>query len=238
MGSTRLPGKTLMEFNGISSLEYLVQRINKSKYVKDIIVNTSENEVDNKIVQFCKKRKLKFSRGPEQDVLKRTVIAVKKYQLENFVEIYGDSILNDPKIIDIAIRKFCLLKNYDFVGNDLKTTFPPGFEVEVLNSRALLKSDIMCVDPEIREHGTLFIRLNPSIFKLYNFEYKNKFDFLPELTLDTQEDFDIIKNIILHFEQQKIQNFGLEEIMEYLSSKRSLLKINNDVFRKWKQYRL
>ncbi len=238
MSSTRLPGKTLMKINGISCLDYLIKRVLKAKYVKDIIVNTSENELDNKIVQFCNKRKIKFSRGPEQDVLKRMVIAVKKYELENFVEIYGDSILNDPKIIDSAIRKFCLLKNYDFVGNDLKTTFPPGFEVEVLNSRALLKSDIMCIKPEIREHGTLFIRLNPSIFKLYNFEYKNKFDFLPELTLDTQEDFDIIKNIILHFEQQKIQNFGLEEIMQYLSSKRSLLKINNDVFRKWKQYRL
>lgn len=238
MGSTRLPGKTLMKFNGISSLEYLIKRINKSKYVKNVIVNTSQNQIDDKIIQFCIKRKILFCRGSEKDVLRRMVKVIKKFNLKNFINIYGDSILNDPRIINKASKKFISFKNFDFVGNDLRTTYPPGFEVEVIKSKALLKSDKICKNKNIREHGTLFIRLNPHLFKLHNFEYKNRFDFLPELTLDTKEDFQIIKEIINNFHVKKKSDFDLNDIMEFLCNNRSFLNINSHIERRWKKYRL
>ena len=170
LGSTRLPGKVLMNICDKPALQHLIERVGKSKYIEDIIINTTTEEIDNKIVDFCKENHYVYNRGSEEDVTSRISSAINNYQIKNFVEIYGDCPLVDYRIIDSAIEYFNA-NDLDFYGNDLKTTFPPGFEVEVVKSKAFLKSDLLCDDPEIREHGTLFMRLNPDIFKIKNFEY-------------------------------------------------------------------
>ena len=164
LGSTRLPGKVLMNICDKPALQHLIERVGKSKYIEDIIINTTTEEIDNKIVDFCKENHYLYNRGSEEDVTSRISSAINNYQIKNFVEIYGDCPLVDYRIIDSAIEYFNA-NDLDFYGNDPKTTFPPGFEVEVVKSKAFLKSDLLCDDPEIREHGTLF-ELNQIYSKL------------------------------------------------------------------------
>ena len=55
LGSTRLPGKILKEFRGYSILSVLIGRLKKSKKVKNIIIATTKNKIDTKLINFCKK---------------------------------------------------------------------------------------------------------------------------------------------------------------------------------------
>ena len=60
MGSTRLPGKVLMDLNGIPMLQYQVNRVEKSKLIEQVVVATSKLPQDDEIEIFCKKNKKKL----------------------------------------------------------------------------------------------------------------------------------------------------------------------------------
>ena len=56
LSSTRLPGKVLMPLGEGTVLDTIYQRIKLSKNIKKIIINTSNNKNDDKIVEHCKKK--------------------------------------------------------------------------------------------------------------------------------------------------------------------------------------
>jgi spore coat polysaccharide biosynthesis protein SpsF len=57
MGSTRLPGKVMKKVLGKSFLEYHIMQALKSKNMDNLIVATTKKTEDDKIVNFCKKKK-------------------------------------------------------------------------------------------------------------------------------------------------------------------------------------
>lgn len=68
-GSTRLPGKILKKVNDKTLLEYGIERIQKAKKIKEVIIATTVNEKDDVIAQIAKKNGIKYFRGSEADVL-------------------------------------------------------------------------------------------------------------------------------------------------------------------------
>ena len=61
MGSSRLPNKVLMDLDGITSLEYMVNRVKKSTLIQKIVIATTEKSEDDKIYDLClKKNKVSF----------------------------------------------------------------------------------------------------------------------------------------------------------------------------------
>lgn len=51
-GSTRMPNKVLMEFAGKPSLQWTIERAQKSKYLDEVAVVTSINSENIGIVKF------------------------------------------------------------------------------------------------------------------------------------------------------------------------------------------
>ena len=154
MGSTRLPGKVLEIVCGKPLLLWQIERIQKCKLVDDIIVATSNNPVDDELINFCKVNNINFFRGPENDVLNRVSQTIKKYNINLCAEFCGDSPLPDYKIIDMYLSEFLeKINHYDFLTNALQTSYPPGMDVVVYKSEILLDSDkrIPSDDP-LREH--------------------------------------------------------------------------------------
>ena len=56
MNSKRFPGKIMKEVNNQLMIDYLVNRIKKVKLVKEIIISTTKNYKDNKLIKHCKKK--------------------------------------------------------------------------------------------------------------------------------------------------------------------------------------
>ena len=239
MGSSRYPNKVMCEMAGKPLMGHLISRLQRSKLLDDIVIATSINTENNIIEAYCNENSISCFRGDENDVLGRTLGALRYMNATIGVEVFGDCPLIDPTIVDFMIKKFLNDKNNpDFVGNDLKTTFPPGMDVEVFKLSALEDADKEVLDPSIREHGTLYIRQNPSIYKIKNIEAKGSWR-RPDLEMevDTEEDIYVVSKIFEHFFAVKNENFGLDHIIEFMDQNPNLKKINSDVHRRWKEFR-
>ncbi len=76
-GSFRLPGKVLKELCGKTDLEWVIERVKKSRYVDEVIVATSMNEEDVPIVKLVSSLGLRVFAGSPDDVLDRYYQAAK-----------------------------------------------------------------------------------------------------------------------------------------------------------------
>jgi spore coat polysaccharide biosynthesis protein SpsF len=99
IGSSRLPGKVMYKINNIPIIELLVNRIKKANHVRKIIIATSTNNLDDKIIEWARKKKILFYRGSEEDVMSRVLAAAKYYNVKHILNITGDCPLIDPQLI-------------------------------------------------------------------------------------------------------------------------------------------
>ena len=236
MGSTRCPGKVLQEVRGRPLLGYLIQRLQQCSTIDEIVVATSTRPENNEIERFCNQNRINCFRGSEEDVLGRMLGALESRSAQFGVEVYGDGPLIDPSIVDHAVSYFKRHPEYDFVGNDLYTSYPPGMEVEVFSILALKDSNNRTSDPNIREHGTLFLRTHPELYRLKNLLAPTDLR-RPDLELevDTPEDLELITFILNQFGDQV--DFSLAQIIELLDSNEKMRSINQHVVRRWKEFR-
>ena len=237
MNSERLPGKVLRKINGVPLLGYLIERLKMSKYIDEIIVAMPDTLENKPIINFCNNEKLNYFVGSENDVLNRMTGSLNSMNANIGVEVYGDCPLIDPKIVDYVIEEFINEEGtFDFIGNDLSTSFPPGMEVEVFKIDALMKANKLAADHSIREHGTLFIRQNPEIFKIKNVTAPKKWH-SPELEIevDTEQDFYVIKKILENFDYDL--KFSLEDIIQFLLKNPEITEKNSKIERRWKVLR-
>ena len=75
MGSSRLPGKALMDIHGASMLERLVQRVQRAEAVDEVMLATTSLPDDDRLEALAKDLGLKCFRGSENDVLERIALA-------------------------------------------------------------------------------------------------------------------------------------------------------------------
>lgn len=231
MTSSRLPGKVLMNLAGEPALKRLVDRMKKSKYIDEVIVATTINEADNKIVDFCEKNEIKFHRGSEYDVLKRILGAGENAATDIMVAITGDCPLIDFRHIDNVLE---VLSDglYDYVSNAIERSFPDGFDAQAFPLGVLKKVDQLTNEPIDRVHGTYYIYRHPEMFKLKNIKAEGKM-FWPDLgvTLDEPSDYELI-SIIFETLLPLDPYFSAEDVVDLLLRKPELLQINKDVRRK------
>ncbi len=194
MGSERLPGKVLKEVLGRPLLSYLLERLKFVSEATEIVVATTVLNGDDAIENLCQKEGVKVFRGSSEDVLERYYLAAKKSAADVVVRITGDCPCTDPKIIGEVITFYT--KNIaDYVSNTLERTFPIGMDVEVFSMKALERAYEMAKDPAEREHVTPYIYRNPQFFSCLNVPSKNNYSNY-RLTVDTSEDFELIRKII------------------------------------------
>ena len=71
MGSTRLPGKVMININGMPVIKILCNRLSKSKYIDKIVVATGQKSKNSDLIEFMKTNEINFTVGSEVDVLER-----------------------------------------------------------------------------------------------------------------------------------------------------------------------
>ena len=228
MGSSRLPGKVLKKVCGKTLLELMIERIQDSKTLEKIIVATSTDVTDEKIVQFCEKRKIPYFRGSENDVLSRYKMTAEKFQVDTVVRLTGDTPLLNYEIIDDIVYTYIKSKN-DFVSNcfPLPRTYPDGMNVEVFSRKILDEINEKATKPSEREHVTFYILNRPEEYKILRVDLENDLSRY-RFNLDYQEDYELIKKI---FENLYTSNplFSLNEITEFLKKNPVIFKLNSEI---------
>lgn len=202
--SKRFDKKVLKIIYGLPLIIHVVNNVKKSKSVKDIIVATSKNSLDNNLIKLLKNFKIRFFRGELENVVLRFVRLAMKIKCKYFMRISGDSPLIDNKIIDYAIKIHKKNKNFDIITNVFPRTFPKGQSVEIIKVQ-ILKDYIKKMSKSDLEHVTRYFYKNSSKFKIKNFKSKNKKKVM-KLSVDTISDFIKIKK---KMNRRKFLNFGL-----------------------------
>ena len=159
-------------------------------------VITSKDVSDDAIYNHCINRKTLCFRGELEDVISRYIEACTFFNHSSFVRICADSPLIDTKLIEICINKFCQ-NNVDIVTNVKVRTFPKGQSVEILSLQSLiyLKNNFRLNRSE-KEHVTSGIYKRDQIFKVINFESENSMYNNLNLSVDTDDDFIKIQEIL------------------------------------------
>lgn len=229
MGSTRLPGKTMMTIEGEPLLGHLVKRIKAANYVNDIIIATTVNKRDDEIVEFAINNNLKFYRGSEDDVLDRFYNACLEFSVDTIVRVTPDCPLLDPRVVDIVISKY-IEGNYDYVSNVIIPTFPDGLDTEVFSFKSLKKAWYEAKLLSEREHVTAYIIKHPNKFRLFNVKKEGENLSWMRWTVDTQRDLEFIRAVFL---TMKCRNgiFYSEDVIDALKNKPDLMKINAGISR-------
>ncbi len=231
MGSSRLSGKVLKDLCGKSVLDHVLERVKQISLADEIIIATTVQKQDDKIEEECKRLGVKYFRGSEDDVLSRYYFAAKENNLDVVVRITSDCPLIDPKITNEVIKTF-LSNNFDVVANvgaELdKRTFPRGFDTEVFSFNALEEAFNNAKEKYQREHVTPFIYENAKEIHYY----LNDIDYSKyRLTLDTEEDFELISKIYNKLYKGE-HNFYLDEILKVFEEDESLIEINKHIEQK------
>ena len=239
MGSTRLPGKVLMEVCGKPLLQYQVERIRRSRLVDKIVIATTTNAQDDAIAELGRKLGVSVYRGPEDHVLKRIVGLLQTHAFGLHVELIGDSPLTDPQIVDEMIGfYFKNQSNVDYVSNGTEVTYPAGMEVNVYPANVLIDAEShVAPDNPLREHVDIHISKNSRYRRVClkapaHFHRPDVF-----LEVDTMRDFEMLSALISHFVERGKDHFSLSEILALLEERPELVKHNQGEERKYWQYK-
>lgn len=228
VAATRLSGKVLLELEGKTVLERIIERVKPSKLINEIIVATTINQEDLEIVKLCAGLGVRIFCGSDSDVLDRYYQAARLFGVVNIVRITADCPLIDSDIIDDVLTLH-LQKNADYTSNIIKATYPNGEDVEVFTFEALRKTWKNARLSSEREHVTPYMIKNPGIFKLASLEKKENLS-QKRWTLDHIEDYEFIKIVYKNLYPRN-SLFRMDEILKFLDENSEIERMNQNIDR-------
>ena len=229
MGSTRLPGKVLLELVGEPMLVRVVNRTRRATRLDEIVIATTTEARDEAIVGLCTSHGWAYFRGSEGDVLDRYYQAAEEYGADIVVRITSDCPLIEPEIIDLVVREFLEEEELDYVSNTLPPrTFPRGLDVEVMSFETLERAWREDNDPAWREHVTPYIYRHPDKFRLKAISNDRDLSYM-RWTVDTWEDLEFVCQIYNYFGHDR---FSWHEVLTLLEEHPEWLDINKGVEQK------
>lgn len=227
MGSSRLPGKILKSLGNSDVLTYDVERCRAIKGVTDVVVATSHLPQDDAIATWCEEHHVAYFRGSEDDVLDRYVQCANLYKPDYVMRVTSDCPFVD---YEMASEIVALMERARKDLVRLDGALPRGLAVELISYEALKRIHEVGKEPRHREHVTY-----------YAYEFAEQFESVvykvpenrnaPELriTLDTEEDYALIKVVAEHFKNPLVPS---ADVIQFLKEHPEIAEINAHIEQK------
>jgi spore coat polysaccharide biosynthesis protein SpsF len=230
MGSTRLPGKVLLPLMGKTVLAHVVERCNAISLVDEVVVATTNQEIDNQIEEETGKLNISCFRGSEADVLQRYYEASQAYHADIIVRVTSDCPLLDSETANLVIKHFLSNPSVDYCSNSMIRSFPRGLDTEVFSASALQRAYYSAKESSEREHVTPYIYLRPHEFNIEHITNDTDYSHY-RWTLDTPEDWELIKSVYGHL-YSKGKVFGWKEVIHLMETNPEIPLLNAHVEQK------
>lgn len=225
MGSTRLPGKAMKKINGKTLIEWINYRLSFCKEVDQIVLSTADTPENDPLEALAKEIGIDYYRGSEADLISRLLETAKKFSADAIIRVTGDCPLVDSELLDKMIKIYReKAPEVDYVTNVSPPTFPDGMDLEIISTKVLEKLDKEIKHPLYRENLTATFLENPDAYNIYNVSDNRNIVGL-RLTVDYQEDFDLVKIIFTKLHKDG-QIFTMEDILDLFKREPELAKIN------------
>jgi spore coat polysaccharide biosynthesis protein SpsF len=244
MGSSRLPGKVLLDIDGKPMIQHVIERTQRARSLDSVLVATTTDALDDPIADFAASIGVPCTRGSLHDVLDRYYQAAKAHSAEVIVRITADCPLIDPDIIDQTVQLITghWSLNTDFSCNRLpppfSRTFPIGLDVEACTFAALERAWRESTEIFHREHVMPYIyegaHLTPETshltlgisqrrFRIAQLHHTPDYGDL-RWTVDTPEDLIFIRELFTHLGGKT--DFTWYDVLEVVQQHPELTQIN------------
>ena len=168
MGSSRLPGKSMMPLAGKPLVSRVIERAQRCAKVDQIVLATTERSEDDQLDLLASDHGIEVFRGSEHDLVDRYYQAARRAGADVIVRIPADNPTPEPQLID-SIITFHLSSENDFTtgySDVLDNGWPDGVGAEVFNFDALERNWRASLDPRNREHPHTFFYEHPEMFRV------------------------------------------------------------------------
>jgi spore coat polysaccharide biosynthesis protein SpsF len=212
--SKRFPDKVFAKINNKENLlESILNILKKSQFNKKIIIATTSNKNDKKIINLCKTKKIYYFAGEHLNVFLRTQKCIKKFNLDYFARICADRPFFNVTLMDKMIN-IILKKDYDIITNVHPRTYPKGLTCEVANTRIFKSINAKKLNKENQEHIFNYF-YNRNKFRVLNIKKKFKKNFLKKnFCIDKKTDLKKIIKIKNYFKKNNL-NLTITNLEKY-----------------------
>ncbi|MBI4122963.1 MAG: glycosyltransferase family protein [Parcubacteria group bacterium] len=220
LGSTRLPGKVLMRICGKSVFELIIERLRRVPGIRQIILVTGSQEKNDILAREANRLGTPCFFGSEDNLLDRFYQAGREFGPDTIVRVTGDCPLIDPQLVAEGMRLF-REKRCDILTNARIRSYPDGLDFEIFASSALERA---WVKKEGKGENPVTPLLEDTDLKAEDMVRTPSLAHI-RITLDYPEDIEVIKEIYENFYENNPQ-FSLQDIVRFLSSRPSLMRMN------------
>lgn len=231
MTSSRLPGKVLMPLGDRPMLQLVIERLQRSQTLSDIIVATSAEEADDPIVDLCADLAIPVARGSRDDVLARFAGALYLTKADTIARVTADCPLIDSALIDNALAVF-EAERPDHLSCGSDGGYPRGINAEIVARAALELAAREAAEPFEREHVTPFLYTRPDRFRLAKMEAPQELrrpDY--RITVDEPVDMAMMEALIGGIGGDPLA-ISLYDVVAFLDAHPEVAAINGGVYQK------
>jgi len=218
MGSSRVPGKAMLEFGGKPMLWHLIDRLRRVPGLETIVLATTADPRNDPMVAYAAAQGIPAVREPvEDDLAGRIAKVFDLVGTDHLLKVGGDCPLIDPDLLDRMVRT-AVATDGDFVSNRVKWSYPLGLSADVVSRRGTRWCHENLVRAEERELFALYLRDHPAQFRVVSIE--NDVDLSHHgWTVDTPEDVVFMRDIFdaLYVDGQV---FKMNDVLAYLEGKK------------------
>ena len=223
-GSTRLPNKVLKDLCGKPALQRMIERVQRSEQIDEIIVVTSIEKDNLPILRICADLGVRVGVGSENDVLDRFYQTAKLIKPKYVIRLTADCPCFDAELLDMAIAGLKEDTDYCAMADG---EFADGLDLEIVRFIALEKAWREADHSFEREHVTQYIIRHPELFNLQFFNSPIGFFGDYRWTVDEPEDFEVVRLIYEHFMSSEIRDrFTYRDILAYVKDNPKLKALN------------
>jgi len=222
LNSSRLKRKALLDLNGTPVIERCLLNCLASRYVKGVVLATSDLEEDSELADYRLDGRVPFFQGSAEDPAARMLGAAKMHGFEHIVRVTGDSPLISSELIDHIVRSHIEAQAEYSCLKDA----PLGAKPEVISVKAIKRILDNAQTEGVSEYLSLYFRNNPNRFIINEVATPEEFR-RPEyrLNLDYEEDYELQQRIF------KALNPGrtpvkLKDVLNLLDLFPDIVKIN------------
>ena len=230
MTSTRLPGKSLFPLAGVPLIEHIINRLKALTDLDHIVLAVPESRSEIPLIEKAKQLGITIIKGPEEDVLKRFLIAADQVKAQHIVRVCGDNPLIDRQLMKSLIDTH-LKQDADYtITSD---PIPLGTGTEVARVDALQQIAQTTIEPKYREHVTTWFHdypttgIQPRVSApayLIDKPYR--------LTVDTENDLALMEKIFNNFYTSALPLLDLKQVIQFLDTHPDVAQLNASVQQK------
>ena len=230
MTSTRLPGKSLFPLAGVPLIEHIINRLKALTDLDHIVLAVPESRSEIPLIEKAKQLDITIIKGPEEDVLKRFLIAADQVKAQHIVRVCGDDPLIDRQLIKSLIDTH-LKQDADYtITSD---SIPLGTGTEVARVSTLKQIAQTTTAPKYREHVTTWFHDHPTTGVQPRVSAPTYLRDKPyRLTVDTKKDLALMEKIFKNFYTSASPLPDLEQVIQFLDAHSEVAQLNASVRQK------